>query len=231
MIKVKQNLVSKSKYGKKCPYKMNPTSITVHNTYNDASAENEVKYMVSNNNSTSFHIAIDDKEGVQGIPFDRNAWHCGNSTGNRNSIGVEICYSKSGGFRFDKAEKNAAEWIANELKRRGWGIDRVRTHKSWSGKDCPHRTLDRGWDRFLNMIKSYMTNLNKEVNDMKTIVTYLGDADIHAAIVVSQKNKAPLMKVEDFKASGLKADRVIQIGGNKADTNRYETFKNAAKLL
>ena len=76
-----------------------------------------------------------------------------------------------------------------------------------------------------------MTNSKKEVNDMKTIVTYLGDADIHAAIVVSQKNKAPLMKVEDFKASGLKADRVIQIGGNKADTNRYETFKNAAKLL
>lgn len=79
-----------------------------------------------------------------------------NGTGNRKSIGIEICYSKSGGERFEQAEKLAAEYTAMLLKQYGWGIDRVRTHQSWSGKYCPHRTLDMGWDRFLNMVRSYL---------------------------------------------------------------------------
>ncbi|WP_373691010.1 peptidoglycan recognition protein family protein, partial [Pseudomonas aeruginosa] len=85
--------------------------MTIHNTSNDASAANEVAYMLSNNNQTSYHYAVDDKEAVQAIPLNRNAWHAGDGgsgTGNRKSIGIEICYSKSGGSRFDKAEKNAA---------------------------------------------------------------------------------------------------------------------------
>ena len=48
---------------------MNAEFITVHNTYNDASAENEIAYMIRNNNEVSFHIAVDDKEAVQGIPL------------------------------------------------------------------------------------------------------------------------------------------------------------------
>ena len=154
-----KNYVDKSKYKIKCPHKMKPKYITVHNTDNDASAENEVAYMRRNNLQTSFHVAVDDKEVVYGIPFDRNAWHAGDGgsgTGNRQSIGVEICYSKSGGARFDKAEKNAAKWIAKELKVRGWGIDRVKRHKDWSGKNCPKRTMSRGWQRFLDMIKTEM---------------------------------------------------------------------------
>ena len=155
---LRQNLVSRGKYNIKCPYSMKAESITVHNTWNDASAENEVKYMIGNNKKVSFHIAVDDKEAVQGIPLDRNAWHAGdgNGKGNRSSIGVEICHSKSGGERFAKAERNAAELIAGMLKERGWGIDRVKKHQDWSGKYCPHRTLDLGWQRFLNMVREYL---------------------------------------------------------------------------
>ena len=160
MYTFRKKLVARDKWKKKCPYSMSATSITVHNTYNDAPAEKEVTYMISNNNATSFHYAVDDKEVVQGIPETRNAWHCGNRVGNRNSLSVEICYSKSGGELFDKAEDNAAQFIAFLLKERGWGIDKVRTHKSWSGKNCPHRTLERGWGRFLNMIQSYMDSSN-----------------------------------------------------------------------
>lgn len=157
-VALRQNLVSKGKYNIKCPYSMKAESITVHNTWNDASAENEVKYMIGNNKKVSFHIAVDDKEAVQGIPLDRNAWHAGdgNGKGNRSSIGVEICHSKSGGERFAKAERNAAELIASMLKERGWGIDRVKKHQDWSGKYCPHRTLDLGWQRFLNMVREYL---------------------------------------------------------------------------
>ena len=140
----------------KCPYSMTATRIVVHNTANDASAMSEVSYMLGNNKEVSFHYAVDDYRVVQGIETNRNAWHAGdgNGTGNRKGIAVEICYSKSGGDRFTKAEQNAAKFIASLLKERGWGIDKVTKHQDYSGKYCPHRTLDMGWERFLNMIRS-----------------------------------------------------------------------------
>ena len=154
---IRQMLVDSSKYSVKCPYSMKATRIVVHNTANDASANNEIKYMISNNNEVSFHIAVDDKEAVQGIPLNRNAWHAGdggNGKGNRQGIAIEICYSKSGGDKFIKAEQNAAKLIAQLLKERGWGIDKVTKHQDYSRKYCPHRTLDMGWERFLNMIRA-----------------------------------------------------------------------------
>ena len=156
-MKLIQSLISKDKYNIKCPYTMNPTGICIHNTANDASAKNEVAYMKNNNNEVSFHIAVDDVEAIQAIPFNRNAWHAGDGgsgLGNRNYISIEICYSRSGGDRFIKAEKNCAILVAQMLKERGWGLDRVKKHQDFSGKYCPHRTLDMGWQRFLNMIQS-----------------------------------------------------------------------------
>ncbi|MGX5597648.1 peptidoglycan recognition protein family protein [Bacillus cereus] len=164
-MEIRRKLVDPSKYGIKCPNTMTAEFITVHNTYNDASAENEISYMIGNNNSVSFHVAVDDKEAVQGIPFDRNAWHAGdgNGNGNRKSIGVEICYSLSGGDRYYKAEDNAAIVIAQLMKQFNIPISNVRTHKSWSGKHCPHRMLDEGrLDQFIEKInKAFNKDNNK----------------------------------------------------------------------
>ncbi|MES1048544.1 N-acetylmuramoyl-L-alanine amidase [Bacillus thuringiensis] len=135
---------------------MNLEFITIHNTYNDASAENEIAYMIRNDNQVSFHIAVDDKEAVQGIPLERNAWHCGDGggNGNRKSIGVEICYSLSGGDRYYKAEDNAAIVVAQLMKQYNIPISKVRTHQSWSGKYCPHRMLAEGrWNNFIERVQ------------------------------------------------------------------------------
>lgn len=156
-IPVRQMLVSTKKYGIKCPNTLNAEYITIHNTANDASANNEVQYMINNSNQVSFHFAIDDKEVVQGLPLNHNAWHCGdgNGPGNRKSIGVEICYSKSGGTKYYQAEGLAIQFVAQLLRERGWGIDRVKKHKDWNGKHCPHRILDEGrWASFLNAIQN-----------------------------------------------------------------------------
>lgn len=159
MVKVRQNLIPSSLYGWKSPFKMTPTRIVVHNTSNDASADAEIKYMhkteAQGGRQTSFHYAVDDKEAVQGLPEDRNGWHAGdgNGKGNRQGIAIEICYSKSGGDRFIKAEENTVELIVDILNRYGWGIEKVTKHQDYSGKYCPHRTLDMGWDRFIKMIE------------------------------------------------------------------------------
>ncbi|MDR4408209.1 N-acetylmuramoyl-L-alanine amidase [Bacillus anthracis] len=156
-MEIRKKLVDPSKYGRKCPYTMKPKYITVHNTYNDATAENEVNYMITNNNEVSFHIAVDDKKAIQGIPLERNAWACGdgNGSGNRESISVEICYSKSGGDRYYKAEDNAVDVVRQLMSMYNIPIENVRTHQSWSGKYCPHRMLAEGrWEAFIQKVKS-----------------------------------------------------------------------------
>ena len=208
-----KNLVSESKYSVKCPYAMTPEFIVVHNTANDASAQNEVKYMISNNNQVSFHFAVDDKEIVQGLPLDRNAWACGdggNGKGNRKGIQIEICYSKSGGARFENAEKNAAKFIAQLLKERGWGVDKVKKHQDFSNKYCPHRTLDKGWASFVNMVKDYLKELNKPAQSTQSSSISVGDK-------VKVKTTATHYATGQSMASFVKGStyEVTRIDGNK----------------
>ena len=145
---------------------MKPTRIVIHNTANDASANNEVAYMHRNNNKVSFHFAVDDIEIIQALPLDRNSWNAADGAtgkGNREGISIEICYSKSGGDKWLKAVHNAAELTAKLLKDYGWGIDKVTKHKDYSGKHCPHRILDEyGWDNFIKLVKSYLMTTDAE---------------------------------------------------------------------
>ena len=117
MVKVKKIECPSDKVRIKCPNTMTPTRIVIHNTANDASAADEIAYMHKNKKEVSFHFAVDDKEAVQGIALNRNAWHAGdgNGKGNREGIAIEICYSKSGGERFEAAQKNAALLTAKLL--------------------------------------------------------------------------------------------------------------------
>lgn len=173
MVEIVKKIVPESKYSTKCPYSMRPTRIVVHNTANDASAINEIAYMTNNDKEVSFHYAVDDKQIVQGIEENRNAWHAsdGNGKGNREGIAIEICYSKSGGDRFIKAEQNAVDLIVDILKRYGWGIDKVTKHQDYTNKYCPHRTLDMGWDRFINMIEAKL-NGTKNQSTSKVVNVY-----------------------------------------------------------
>ena len=172
------DILPRDLWGIKCPHEMTPEFIVVHNTSNDASAANEVAYMRNNPTSyTSYHYAVDDKEVRQAILYNRNAYHAGDGEfgeGNRKGIGIEICYSKSGGSRFVEAESNAAMFIAELLKELGWGVDRIKKHQDFSGKYCPHRTLDIGWERFISKVRGYMIEELTSVNDIVFELTSRG---------------------------------------------------------
>ena len=215
-MKIIKNLVPQSKYNIKCPFEMNAEFITVHNTANDATAKNEIAYMIKNNNEVSYHFAVDDKEAVQGLPLDRNGWHAGdggNGTGNRKSIGIEICYSKSGGDKFIKAEQNAVELIVQLLKERGWGIDRVKKHQDWSGKYCPHRTLDMGWDRFIKMIETALNGAKNEPTNEVNNITYQTWDDV--------KNKWLPNVINDSDYAGIFGHDVCCVYANLDRGNVY----------
>lgn len=175
MVPIVKQLCPPERYKIKCPYSRTPDRIVVHNTGNCVPAKNEVTYMINRPEEISFHVAVDDEEIRQAIPFERNAWASGDGRGEGNMYGIhiEICYSqyekKNTSLmvgqiyeKFAAAEENAAEYIANLLKEYDWGLDKVTKHQDYDGKYCPHRTLNLGWDRFLKMVEKYY----KETDDM-----------------------------------------------------------------
>ena len=216
--KIVQSWLPASKYSLKAPYALKPKYITIHNTWNDAAAENEVNYMKSNNNPVSFHVAIDDKEAVEAIPFNRNAWHAGDGQGqgNRASIGIEICYSKSGGARYKAAEANAIEYTAQALIQLGLGGDDVRFHKEWSGKNCPHRILDekRG--------DAFKAAIQKRYNELKK------DAKAPAKAEAAPKPKPAPEKPKADDMYRVKIDGK-QVGAYASDKNVLEQVEKALK--
>lgn len=152
----------------KCPYLMTPTRIVVHNTANNASAMSEISYMLNNTNEVSYHFAVDYERAVQGLPLNRNGWHAGDGgsgIGNRQGIAIEICYSTGNIDDFLASEKNGAILVAMLLKQYGWDITKVTKHQDYSGKYCPHKTLDLGWSRFLQLVTNYLNGSSVPTQD------------------------------------------------------------------
>lgn len=201
-----KSLISSSIYSIKSPYTMKAEGICIHNTANDAAAKNEIAYMKSNNNKVSFHIAIDDKEAIQAIEFNRSSWHAGDGSsgkGNRSYIAIEICYSKSGGEKFIAAEKRAAKEIAAILKSYNWGLDKVKAHRDFSSKNCPHRT---NMANLKNMIKFELDKLNNIVDE--------GPINIGDSVKVIGNNYATGQVIPDWVKKEIYT--IEKIVGNKA---------------
>lgn len=142
---------------------LSATTITIHNTGNpDSSAKNERGWLTnpSNGRQASFHIVVDEREAIECLPLNEVAWHAGDGSasksGNRTSIGIEMCESGN----YVKTLDNAAELVSCMLKERGWGVDRLRRHFDWSGKICPRLMYDNGkwtgWAKFKAEVEKRM---------------------------------------------------------------------------
>ena len=193
------NMVSSSKYSIKCPYPMSPIGICIHNTANSASADAEVRYMIRNNNQVSYHVAVDEKEVIQAIPFNRNAWASGdggNGTGNRKYIHIEICRSTGDVATFKKCEQNCAEYVAKLLKQYGWTIANIKQHHDFANKNCPHRTRELGWQRFLNMVQAELNKLNGVAKPTTSNGTWLSGTNFRVRI----KETLNIRKTASFDA-------------------------------
>ncbi|WP_018755762.1 N-acetylmuramoyl-L-alanine amidase [Paenibacillus terrigena] len=149
-------------------YKMTATTITINNTGNPSStARNERDWLTNPTNprQASFHIAVDERQAIE-CPLNENAWHAGdgsgNNSGNRTSIGIEICNSGN----YAKTLDNAAELVAKMLKERSWGTDRLRRHFDWSGKICPRFMYDGG--RWIGW-KAFITSVDAKLNQKEDV--------------------------------------------------------------
>lgn len=132
-------------------------SVTVHNTANPTSkAQGERNWLTNpaNTRTASWHYVVDDTEAILAIPEDEVAWHAGNATGNRTSVGVEVC--ESGDQK--KTWSHAVGLTAKILMDNGLGADDIRTHEFWSGKKCPRLILPR-WNEFVRDVRETIEHL------------------------------------------------------------------------
>lgn len=172
----KQDHIPKSTQNNRRPtLSLSATTITIHNTGNPSStAANERAWLTNKTNTrtASYHIVVDEKEAIEVLPLNEVGWHAGDgsraTSGNRTSIGIEICESGN----YSKTLDNAIELIVKMLKERGWGIDKLKRHYDWNGKNCP-RLMNSdgkwtGWFEFLKVVESKLKSTDKTTTNNNT---------------------------------------------------------------
>lgn len=102
--------------------------IAIHNTANDASAENEASYAKRRTDSVSSHYYVDSNSVVQSLNTDYRAWHAGSKTGNDRAISYEIT-GVNGWSR--------AQW----LDRVAWGLLAAQIRKDCAAHNIVARDL------------------------------------------------------------------------------------------
>ena len=161
------NWLPADKYALKSPYPMTPEGLIVHNTAGNASASEEAAAMVGNDSAVSFHVVVDESAAVECIPFSRNAFHAGDGSAgyaNRHLIGLEIARSMDDqSDRFDRAEANAAEYIAHVCIQYGWTSAQLHQHNWYSATDCPHRTRAH-WSDFLARVDANIAEIRAQAS-------------------------------------------------------------------
>ncbi|WP_176560094.1 N-acetylmuramoyl-L-alanine amidase [Brevibacillus dissolubilis] len=136
---------------------LHPTYITIHNTENTrrgANARSHAEYLKGQEavqRNISWHFTVDDKEAVQSLLTNEVGWHTGSSTGDQQSIGIEICEHED--CNFEKAVANTVELVRDLMKQFDIPITNVVPHKHWDGKNCPRRLLAK-WDSFIQQIQA-----------------------------------------------------------------------------
>ncbi|OIK22129.1 N-acetylmuramoyl-L-alanine amidase [Bacillus amyloliquefaciens] len=209
MVKITQDFIPVG-HNNRPGYAMNPAYITVHNTANTArgaSAAMHARYEKNPETPTSWHFTVDDKEIYQHLPLNENGWHAGDGhgTGNRKSIGIEICENSDGDF--EKAVANAQWLIKKLMKDQGISLANVVPHQHWSGKYCPRKLLDR-WDSFKAGISGAPSSPAK--NETKiggaTYTVKKGDA----LSVIAQKTGISMATLQ--RLNGIKDPNFIKVG-------------------
>ena len=141
---------------------------TMHNNY-----IKNLNYSTDENKRVvSWHFTIDDKLCYQHLPLNEVAWHAGDGShrygdiyyndtykksdciggGNYNGIGIESCVNE--GTDYTYTMRRLAKLVASLLVKYNLGLDRVKQHWHFSGKNCPQVMRENNrWNEFLYLVK------------------------------------------------------------------------------
>ena len=140
---------------------LNASYIVIHETANPgATAKNHRDYW-NNDDTYAVHYTLDwTGDCYYCVPENRLCWQVGN--GNPYVIGIELCHATNAS-QFNNVWKGGVQWAAWQLKKHGWGIDRLISHNEcrtkWGGTD--HTDPDdyfakfgKTWSQFKAAVKA-----------------------------------------------------------------------------
>ena len=219
--------------------------ITLHNTgLVDVKANNFHRSLkrenaLSNGRQASWTYTVDDIEIYQETPDNWETWHAGNSTGNKNSISIEMTMW-SDKEKQRRTYDNSARLVAQLMKKHKISIDKVVQHNKWSGKNCPEylRAKKHGydWNWFIALVKKYYsegTTTNTSPSMNKPSSTPTGQITVVTDVLnvrkgagtnydrVGQVKKGEVYKVYGTSNGWYALDNGKWVSGDKS----YVTFK------
>ena len=186
--------------------RINPTSITIHQTGNvDASAKNNHNYMKNINKSgerfASWHVTVGHDFIIQAQPFNYKTYHAGHAVGNNSSIGIEICmYSDSA--KQKKAYDNAIALVKILMSYYSFSLNQIKRHKDWSGKHCPAWLIECKYGYSWNWFKNQLTATSSSSTfKVKILVPELNirKADSFDSAVVGTVKKNEVYTITEVK--------------------------------
>lgn len=125
----------------------NPTKIVLHNDEGSQNANSAFykRWLETHDPEKGFaHYYVADDGTYQAELEGNRAWHCGNTVGNRDYIGIEICQSKGNAATFEANEQRAFKLSYDLCKKYGIAIvpENFPLHKELSATSCPRRSLE-----------------------------------------------------------------------------------------
>lgn len=144
--------------------------VTIHNTdrinakgTTDAEQYTRATYPNQNMGTARVHYFIDETDCWQNLREDEVGWHAadGRGPGNETTLAIEIIMDGSGSKTATEAENRGALLAAILLDRHNLGIEKLVTHKHWSGKICPVYILPH-WLEFEAKVKKHLKQIQGE---------------------------------------------------------------------
>ncbi|MHC1750745.1 MAG: N-acetylmuramoyl-L-alanine amidase family protein [Cellulosilyticaceae bacterium] len=194
---------------------MSPQYVTIHNTGCDnVPADNFRRSQLdpSQDKEVSWHFTVDEKTIIQHLPITEVAWHAGHRNGNYTSFGIETC-ERTG------SEEVLILFVAELLKALAWSTNNVRSHKSWSGKQCPALILPH-WELFIAKIKMAMApkpTVSKDEDLEKAVEKLMLKGTIGNPSVWNSLDKINLKNVPSLLCKMGGVDKLYQ---NKVISNK-----------
>lgn len=170
----------------------NPIGIFMHNGADGPNATTEYykSYLQRANLENGFAHYYVCSDGILQTEDDSNcAWHCGDSNGNLNFLGIEVCQSMGDLNTFRSNEEKALQLAAQKCKQYGIvpSANTIMLHQEVFATACPHRSVEIHGGAsatkayFINRIKELMSgsqsitaNQEGESDEMRCLFTVEG---------------------------------------------------------
>lgn len=141
--------------------------VVIHETANHSLGSNSDAHYayllnVAKEKNLSWHYTVDDHQIIHMLPDYEVGWHAGDGTapdgGNMCGIGIELAVNDDGDF--EKTIENGAGLAAYLLKEYGLGIESLKMHGDFSGKNCPMTLRNSGrWSSFVEKVSEYYSKI------------------------------------------------------------------------